>query len=154
QAGTNVSASASQGLFFSGADTTSFSFKVGTGTDAAKDIISVSISGVSGANLALTSTDITTTTTADSASTLLSTAIDTLNTARASVGAYQNRLEFAAANLASTIENTEAARSNLMDLDIAREMSIFTSKQVLVQAGVSMLAQANQMPQNLLRLFQ
>jgi len=154
QAGTNVSASASQGLYFSGSDTTSFSFKVGTGTDAAKDIISVSISGVSSANLALTSTDITTTTTADSASTLLSTAIDTLNTARASVGAYQNRLEFAAANLASTIENTEAARSNLMDLDIAREMSIFTSKQVLVQAGVSMLAQANQMPQNLLRLFQ
>ncbi len=155
QAATQFTASASGGgFFFSGSDTTSFSFKVGTGTDAAKDIISVSISGVSGANLALTSTDITTTTTADAASTLLSTAIDTLNTARASVGAYQNRLEFAAANLASTIENTEAARSNLMDLDIAREMSIFTSKQVLVQAGVSMLAQANQMPQNLLRLFQ
>ena len=155
QAGTEFTASASGGgFFFTGSDTTSFSFKVGTGTDAAKDIIAVTISGVSSANLALTGSDITTVATADTASTLLSTAIDTLNTARASVGAYQNRLEFAAANLASTIENTEAARSNLMDLDIAREMSIFTSKQVLVQAGVSMLAQANQMPQNLLRLFQ
>ena len=52
------------------------------------------------------------------------------------------------------MENTEAARSNLLDLDIASEMSNFTSKQILVQAGVAMLAQANQMPQDLLRLFQ
>ena len=154
RAGTEVTATTDNGLRFTGSDTTSFSFKVGVGTDSTKDIIAVSISGVSGANLALTGTDINTTTTADTASTLLSSAIDTLNTARASVGAYQNRLEFAAANIAATMENTEAARSNLMDLDIAREMSIFTSKQVLVQAGVSMLAQANQMPQNLLRLFQ
>jgi flagellin len=48
----------------------------------------------------------------------------------------------------------EAARSNLLDLDIAAEMSRFTSRQILVQAGVAMLAQANQTPQNLLRLFQ
>ena len=52
------------------------------------------------------------------------------------------------------MENTEASRSALMDLDIAAEMTRFTSKQILVQSGVSMLAQANQMPQNLLRLFQ
>ncbi len=155
QSATTVAAAATNGgLYFTGSSTTNLSFKVGAGTDAAKDVIAVSISGVSAANLGLTSTDITTTTTADAASSLLSAAIDTLNTARSTVGAYQNRLEFAAANLASTIENTEAARSSLLDLDIAREMSIFTSKQILVQAGVSMLAQANQMPQNLLRLFQ
>ena len=65
----------------------------------------------------------------------------------------QNRLGFASANLASTIENQEASRSTLMDLDVASEMSNFTSKQVLMQAGVSMLAQANQVPQNLMRLF-
>ena len=80
--------------------------------------------------------------------------IDTLNTARANVGASQNRLEFASANLATSVENQEAARSSLLDLDIAAEMTKFTSKQILVQAGVSMLAQANQMPQNLMRLFQ
>jgi len=51
------------------------------------------------------------------------------------------------------MENAEAARSTLMDLDVAAEMSSFTSNQILQQAGVSMLAQANQMPQNLLRLF-
>ena len=49
---------------------------------------------------------------------------------------------------------TESARSSLMDLDMAGEMSSFVSKQILLQAGVSMLAQANQMPQTLLRLFQ
>ena len=81
-------------------------------------------------------------------------AIDTLNQSRATIGAGQNRLEFASANLASSIENAEAARSTLMDLDIAAEITVFTSKQVLLQAGVAMLAQANQLPQNLLRLLQ
>jgi flagellin len=52
------------------------------------------------------------------------------------------------------VENTEAARSALLDLDVAQEMSNFTSKQILVQAGVAMLSQANQLPQNLLRLLQ
>jgi flagellin len=84
----------------------------------------------------------------------VSAALDTLNTARAVVGAAQNRLEFASDNLATSIENTEAARSSLLDLDVAKEMTMFTSKQILVQSGVSMLAQANQMPQSLLKLFQ
>jgi flagellin len=84
----------------------------------------------------------------------VSNAIDDIQTYRATIGASQNRIEFAAANIATVTENTEAARSQLMDLDVAAEMSNFVSKQILVQAGVSMLAQANQLPQNLLRLFQ
>jgi flagellin len=153
-ANTSVATSTNNGLHFTGSSSTSFSYKVGAGTDATKDIITVSVDGINAANLALTGTDITTTATADAASDLISTAIDTLNTARSRVGAYQNRLEFASANLSSAIENSEAARSNLLDLDIAQEMTTFTSKQILTQAGVSMLAQANQMPQNLLKLFQ
>ena len=70
------------------------------------------------------------------------------------MGAAQNRLDFASANLNISVENAEAARSTLVDLDIAQEMTKFSSKQVLMQAGVAMLAQANQMPQNLLRLLQ
>ncbi len=81
-------------------------------------------------------------------------AIDDLQRARAAVGTSQNRLDFAGQNLASTQENTESARSTLLDLDVAAEMTAFTSKQILVQSGVAMLAQANQMPQNLLRLLQ
>ena len=60
---------------------------------------------------------------------------------------------FAAANIATASENTEAARIQILDLDVASEMTNFTSKQILVQAGVSMLAQANQMPQSFMQLF-
>jgi flagellin len=154
QSNTTVTASTSNGVHFTGSATASFDFKVGTGTDPTKDVIVVSLDGIGAENLGLDASDITTVATADLASTLISTAIVTLNTARASVGAYQNRLEFAAANIDTTVENTEAARSNLLDLDLASEMSKFTAKQVLLQAGVAMLAQANQMPQNLLKLFQ
>ena len=117
-------------------------------------MISVSISGISANNLALSGTDIATSATADTASSLIDTAIVTLNTARSQVGANQNRIEFAAANLATATENQEAARSSLLDLDVASEMTNFTSKQILVQAGISMLAQANQMPQQLMKLSQ
>jgi flagellin len=135
--------------------TTDFTFKVGTGT-AAQDQVSVSVDSVNVAALGLTGTVISgaDATNADNASTLLSAAIDSLNSARANVGAAQNRIDFAAANVATAIENAESARSALLDLDVAQEISTFTSKQILLQAGVSMLAQANQLPQSLLRLFQ
>jgi flagellin len=77
-----------------------------------------------------------------------------MQTYRSQVGASQNRLEFAAANIATATENTESARSQLLDLDVASEMTTFVSKQILTQAGVAMLSQAQRMPQELLRLFQ
>ena len=141
-------------LGISGSPTASFNYKVGTGTSATADQLTVTLNSVSAQQLTIATTNVTTTQQADAASAALSVAIDTLNTARANIGASQNRLEFAAANIATTMENMEAARSNLLDLDVAAEMSSFTSKQILVQAGVAMLAQANQTPQNLLRLFQ
>jgi flagellin len=144
---------ATDGFSFSTADTSTYSFKIGSGT-ATYDNISITVNAANTAALGLNNTDVTSQGNADAASKAISNAIDTLNTARANVGASQNRLEFAAANLSTSVENQEAARSSLLDLDIASEMTKFTSKQILVQAGVSMLAQANQMPQNLMRLFQ
>jgi len=145
---------ASAVLTLQGNSTTSFTFKVGTGTVAAEDDISISLGSVTLATLGLTSSTITDTTLADTASDAVSSAVDSVNSARATVGALQNRLEFAASNIATATENEEAARSKLMDLDMAAEMSSYVSKNILLQAGVSMLAQANQMPQSLLRLFQ
>jgi flagellin len=81
-------------------------------------------------------------------------AIDTLLQERATAGALMSRFDYAGANIATQIENMDAARSVLMDVDVAAEMSNFSAKQVLMQASVAMLAQANQMPQNLLRLLQ
>jgi flagellin len=135
---------------------TSFSFKLGTGTTTGVDDVSVSVGSVSTAALGLTGTSLTGSdaTNANTASSAISTAITTLNTARAGIGASQNRLQFASDNLTTSVQNTEAARSSLMDLDMASEMTKFTNAQVLEQAGISMLAQANMMPQHLLKLFQ
>jgi flagellin len=140
-------------IALSGSSTTSFTFKVGTGT-ASSDDVTMTVNSITGTQLGLSTTDITSTSTANTASAALTSAIDDVQRYRATVGANQNRLDFAAANIATARENQEAARSQLLDLDIAAEMATFTSKQILVQTGVSMLAQANQLPQNLLRLFQ
>ncbi len=137
---------------------TSFTFKIGTGNVATEDDLTFSINSATATTLGVDSgaiqIDGTTGANAETASAAITTAINTLNTSRSTIGAAQNRLSFASANLSTAIENAEAARSELMDLDVASEMTNFTSKQVLLQAGVSMLAQANQLPQNLLRLFQ
>lgn len=145
---------ASTAITMQGNATTSFIFKVGSGTVASEDEISVTIDGIGTTALTLSGTDVLTKTTADQASDAITTAVNNLNLSRANVGASQNRIEFAAANIATAVENTESARSDLMDLDVAAEMSTLTSRQILLQAGVAMLAQANQLPQTLLRLFQ
>jgi flagellin len=136
-----------------GTASTSFTFKVGTGSVAAEDDLTFSIGSLVAISDSL-ATDISTSSNADSASSEVTAAINSLNTNRSTVGANQSRLDFAGANIATARENAEAARSQLLDLDVAAEMTKFTSSQVLMQAGVSMLAQANQLPQNLLRLFQ
>ncbi len=141
-------------LGLSGTSTSSFTFKVGTGTSATADEIVATINSVSASSLGVATLSVSTKVAADLSSVAISNAIDNLQTHRATIGANQNRLEFASANLATAVENTEAARSQLLDLDIASEMSNFVSKQILIQAGVAMLSQANQLPNNLLRLFQ
>ncbi|MCX8100671.1 MAG: flagellin [Geminicoccaceae bacterium] len=122
------------------------------GTDSA-DTISVSLSDLTTTGLGLAGSTIDTATNASSASTALDTAIGLVNAARASAGALMSRFDAASANLATSIENIDAARSGLLDVDVAAEMAKFSSAQVLMQANVAMLAQANQMPQNLLRLL-
>lgn len=133
-------------------ETKRFNFKLGT---AARDtdVLSFNVDGITTDALKLKGSSVINESVAKAASAKVTDAILKLSTVRANVGASQNRLEFASTNLATSIENTEAARSDLLDLDVAREMTTFTSKQILMQAGVAMLAQANQMPQNLLRLF-
>ncbi|MET4697363.1 flagellin [Constrictibacter sp. MBR-5] len=151
-ADTDITATNTMDSVVNAAADSTFNFKIGAGTTA-NDTVAITIGATTSNALGLTGTDITTSANADTALDAINGAIDDINTKRANVGASQNRLEFAAANLASTIENQEAARSSLLDLDVAAEMTKFTSKQILMQAGVSMLAQANQMPQNMMRLF-
>lgn len=140
-------------LKLAGGATNEFSFKVGSGILPTEDAIEMNLSGITAENMGIAGAGIDTASKADSASQALDQAIDFVVSVRAEVGSSFNRVEFASRNLATTIENTEAARSTLMDLDVAQEVTKFTSQQILIQAGISTLAQANQLPQNLLRLF-
>jgi flagellin len=64
-----------------------------------------------------------------------------------------NQIGYHSANLATTIENVQAAESVIRDVDMAAEMTSFTKSQILLQAGTAMLAQANMAPQQVLALF-
>jgi len=85
--------------------------------------------------------------------TVIDNAIDRVSTQRSALGAYQNRLEHTISNLTTASENLSAAESRIRDLDMAKEMMNFTKLNILSQAGTSMLAQANQLPQNVLSLL-
>jgi len=152
----DITAAAGKDITFNGTSGTTLTFKVGTGTVSSEDNVSFTLDSITTTTLGISASVISgaDSSNANAAVTAVTAAIDTLNQSRSTVGASQNRLEFASANLASSTENAEAARSELLDLNIASEITNFTSKQVLLQAGVSMLAQANQIPQNLLRLLQ
>lgn len=81
-------------------------------------------------------------------------AVKTVASQRSLLGAYQNRLEHTIRNLDNTAENLTAAQSRIEDADMALEMSEFVKLNILQQAGVAMLSQANQLPQTMLQLLQ
>jgi flagellin len=85
--------------------------------------------------------------------TALDTALDTINSERATFGAMQNRFEAVIANLQISAENQMAAKSRIMDADFAKETAALTRAQILQQAGTAMLAQANSAPQGVLALL-
>ena len=89
-----------------------------------------------------------------SAITLFENAVNEVSTVRAKLGAYQNRLEHAINSLDVSAENLTEALSRIEDTDMAGEMATYTQYQVLTQAATSMLAQANERPQNILNLLQ
>jgi flagellin len=90
---------------------------------------------------------------AEAAVTTIEAAINQVSGYRSELGALQNRLEYSIANTQSSTENLQAAESRIRDVDMAQEMTAFTKNQILVQAGTAMLAQANQLPQSVLKLL-
>ncbi len=91
---------------------------------------------------------------ADQAIEDISNAIQKISDIRSRLGAYQNRLEHTVSNLNVTSENMTSAYSRIMDVDMADEMTVYSTQQVLSQAGTSMLAQANERPSQVLQLLQ
>jgi flagellin len=99
-------------------------------------------------------TNITTTSAAAMALTLVTAAISQLGTDRATIGANEERLNFSSQELTVLGTNLTAANSQISDVDVAKESTSFAKYQILVQSGTSMLSQANQQPQNVLKLLQ
>ena len=101
----------------------------------------------------MTNVDISTQSGANAAITNIDRAIGQIDSSRGDLGAVQNRFESTIANLQNVAENLSAARSRILDADIAQETSAMTKNNILQQAGVSILAQANQAPQLALSLL-
>ncbi len=116
--------------------------------------MSVRIPRVTPETLGIDKVNIGTAVGAQAAITLLDNAINTVSAIRSKLGAYQNRLEHSISNLDTTSENMTESLSRIEDVDMAEEMASYTQKNVLAQAGTSMLAQANQRPQTILSLLQ
>ncbi len=91
---------------------------------------------------------------ASAAMSVVDRAIDLISESRATVGGLVSRFEFRGQQIVTSLENIDAAKSAIMDVDLAAEQSKLVSSQVLVQASVSALSQANELPQSLLRLLQ
>jgi flagellin len=128
----------------------------GAGAGGADSRLSFSLSNLATAainNGSALSVDLSTQSGAQTALNDIDDSISYLAEKRGSLGALVNRFTYAQSNLAVTIENKTASESIIRDVDMAEEMSNFTKNQILVQAGTSMLAQANLVPQNVLSLL-
>ncbi|WP_397607478.1 flagellin [Silanimonas sp.] len=126
------------------------------GTSSAAGITTFGVTGGAGSNTSVTrlnGLDVSTIVGAGRAITIIDKALTTVNGARADLGAVQNRFQSVVANLNTSAENLTASRSRIRDADYARETAELTRTQILQQAGTSMLAQANQIPANVLALL-
>jgi flagellin len=130
------------------ANSLSQTFQIGANNG---ETLAVSFNGISASILGTSSLDLVNS--ASSAITALDSAIGTVSTNRANLGAVQNRLEHTISNLSVATENLSASESRIRDTDMAQEMVSFTRSQILTQAGTAMLAQANQAPQQVLQLL-
>jgi len=116
--------------------------------------MSVSIGDMRSSALGLSGLDLTTVAGASAAITAIDKATATVTAQRSQLGAAQNRLQDTITNLGTSSQNVTTAEANIRDVDMATEMTNFQKNNVLSQAAQSMLAQANQLPQQALKLLQ
>lgn len=121
----------------------------------ADQVLDVKINNMKAASLGVGtgSIAVTSSTTASKTVTRINTAITKVSTERATLGAWQNRLEHTIKNLDNSSENLQAAESRIRDVDMAKEMVSLSKNNILQQAAQAMLAQANQAPQGILGLL-
>jgi flagellin len=144
-----------------GADATSLTFQIGANTTA-DDTITIATSNMA-TDATITAVTNTSTALIDASATSgaigtvidnIDKALDNVNDTRATFGATQSRFDAIITNLQTGVENQSAARSRIMDADFASETANMSRSQVLQQAGTAMVAQANQLPNQVLKLLQ
>ncbi len=137
----SISLSSSSNITIAGATPTNAGLTAATNVAVASGVTvaATDISSVSGANAAIVTIDA---------------ALDSINTSRGDLGAIQSRFESVVSSLSTTAENLSAARSRIQDADFAAETAALTKAQILQQAGISILSQANSQPQLVLSLLQ
>jgi len=135
-----------------GSISTGVSFQVGM-RNTGNDRISLSVATSGSTSLGLNDESLGTSTGAQKAIAALDSALQTINTSRGTLGATQNRLEMTMSNLAIMHENMASGNSRIKDVDVAEETAAMSRNQILSQAGTSVLAQANQLPQSALSLI-
>ena len=116
--------------------------------------LAIRIPAVSLENMSIDKIHVRTADAAEASISKVESAIKFVSSVRSRLGAYQNRLEHTVNSLSVTSENMTKAYSGIVDVDMATEMTEYTSKQVISQAATSMLAQANERPSNVLQLLQ
>ena len=131
----------------------SVTFQVGIGTTAGVDTLTVALDSTRAADLGLDTLDIGSSGSPSAAISALDAAIDSVSALRGRLGATQNRLDSTVNNLGARSENLAAAESRIRDVDVAYETAQLTRLQILQQAAVSMLGQANMLPQAALHLL-
>lgn len=127
-------------------DAGTFDFQVGANKGETLTLTTTAVTTVAG--------DLTSAANANTALAAIDTKLDAINTDRAKYGAGMSRFEFAISNLRISSENQAAARGRIMDADFAAETANLSRTQILQQAGTAMVAQANQIPQSVLKLLQ
>jgi flagellin len=160
-AGIDISGASAGDTALGGTDSTgatsSFSSKLSLSSDAAFSIAGTTgtiSGGTASAKTTIASVDISTSqASAQSAIDTIDAALSQIDGQRADLGALQNRFSFTISNLANVQENVSASRSRIQDTDFAVETAAMTKNQILQQAGTSILAQANQLPQAALSLI-
>lgn len=150
--GNTVSFNGVRLLAGSGATPTSvpITFQIGPGVS---NTITTTLPRMVASTIGVSGLDITKVSAANAAISAIAGAINNVSEQRAKFGAIQNRLEHTIQNLGVTMENLSASESRIRNADMAAEMTEFTRNQILVQAGTAMLAQANAMPQGVLKLL-
>ena len=147
-------ASQFNGIHLLDGSSSSVSFQIGLGITSGVDTLTAGLSPVLATSLGLDVLGVTNVGSATSSLTALDSAINNLSRVRGSFGAMQNRLEHTINYLGVQAENLSAAESRIRDVDIARETAELAKDQILQQATISVLAQANSLPQLALRLLQ